>query len=418
MAQMAKQTAAMTKNSGTVLPGQSFCSWIEEVQTCIGKAVPMSRLLAVFMGYANLQVDRTVIDETGLKGYYDYSFPVSSDADADPPMKQIEDQLGLRFEPRKVPMKVYVIESAEKPSVDGAEVSAVQAAPSPSQTTPAPTAVSSPASNSALHDMRFDVAVIKPSPPVAHMLTAPHGTAENFSASMATVESMIGFAYDIPFTLGMSMDPAHFFLPHSPNLIGGPAWVTSDKYDLTAKADEATVAAWGKLPEKEQTEELRSMMQALLADRFHLTMRHETREMPVWALTVAKGGPKFGATKEPPAGLNDGEDGTKPYDSSKPYKTRWKLDRGLLEGQDVTMDNFEDMLWGQREIESRKIMDQTGLTGRYDLTLKWASVDDAREPDGPSLFTAIQEQLGLKLESTKAPVDVLVIDHIERPSEN
>jgi len=266
--------------------------------------------------------------------------------------------------------------------------------------------------------MRFDVAVIKPSPPVAHMLTAPHGTAENFSASMATVESMIGFAYDIPFTLGMSMDPAHFFLPHSPNLIGGPAWVTSDKYDLTAKADEATVAAWGKLPEKEQTEELRSMMQALLADRFHLTMRHETREMPVWALTVAKGGPKFGATKEPPAGLNDGEDGTKPYDSSKPYKTRWKLDRGLLEGQDVTMDNFEDMLWGQREIESRKIMDQTGLTGRYDLTLKWASVDDAREPDGPSLFTAIQEQLGLKLESTKAPVDVLVIDHIERPSEN
>jgi uncharacterized protein (TIGR03435 family) len=76
------------------------------------------------------------------------------------------------------------------------------------------------------------------------------------------------------------------------------------------------------------------------------------------------------------------------------------------------------MLWGQREIESRKIVDQTGLKGKYDLTLRWASVDDPRESDGPSLFTAIQEQLGLKLESTKAPVNVLVIDHIERPSEN
>jgi uncharacterized protein (TIGR03435 family) len=82
------------------------------------------------------------------------------------------------------------------------------------------------------------------------------------------------------------------------------------------------------------------------------------------------------------------------------------------------MAEFDNMLWGQREIDSRKILDQTGLTGRYDLTLKWASVDDPRESDGPSLFSAIQEQLGLKLESTKGRVPVLVIDHVEKPSPN
>jgi uncharacterized protein (TIGR03435 family) len=100
------------------------CPGKEKEMTCMGKAVPMSQLIGLFAGFGNLQVGRTVIDETGLKGYYDYSFTVSSDADADPPIKQIEDQLGLRFEPRKVPRMVYVIESAEKPSLDGAEVRA------------------------------------------------------------------------------------------------------------------------------------------------------------------------------------------------------------------------------------------------------------------------------------------------------
>lgn len=98
------------------------CPVVEHARTCKGNAVQMSQLISLFTGFGNLHVDRSVIDETGLKGYYDYSFTVSTDADADPPMKEIEDQLGLRFEPRKVPRKVYVIESAEKPTVDGAEV--------------------------------------------------------------------------------------------------------------------------------------------------------------------------------------------------------------------------------------------------------------------------------------------------------
>jgi uncharacterized protein (TIGR03435 family) len=269
-----------------------------------------------------------------------------------------------------------------------------------------------------LPEMRFEVATIKPSPPNAQMLSAPHGTPEDFSARMATVESMIAFAYGVPFSLGMSVDPAHFFLPHPSNLVDGPGWVANDKYDLTAKADAATVEAWSKLHKKDQQDELKRMMRALLEERFNLTMRHETRELPVWALVVIKGGPKLGATSGPPPDLNDGSDPAKPFDPSKPYQTRWKRDRGVIKGRDVTIAEFGDMLWSQREIDSRKILDQTGLTGRYDLTLRWASVDDPRESDGPSLFTAIQEQLGLKLESTKSPMDVMVIEHIERPSAN
>ena len=266
--------------------------------------------------------------------------------------------------------------------------------------------------------LRFDVATIKPSPADARILSAPQGSPEDFNARMATVESMIAFAYGIPFSLGMSMDPAHFFLPHPESLVGGPTWVAMDKYELAAKADAATMEVWSKLPKKDQQEELRRMLRALLEERFHLVMRHETRKMPAWALVVVKGGPKFGATAGPPLDLNDGSNPAKPFDSSKPYQGRWKLDLGVIRGQDVSIDDFDQMLWSQREIESHKILDQTGLVGKYDFMLKWSSVDDPREPDGPSLFTAIQEQLGLKLETTKAPMDVLVIDHIERPSGN
>jgi bla regulator protein blaR1 len=299
---------------------------------------------------------------------------------------------------------------SETSTVDGAEA----AAPAMAQAAPAPQAIS-PVT---LSEMRFEGASIRPSPPDDNFMHAPGGTAENFSARMATVESMIGFAYNIPFMMEMSADPGRFFLPHASNLIGGPSWVSNDRYDLTAKADAETVQVWGKLPKEQQKEELRSMMRALLEDRFHLTMRHETRNMPVWALVVAKGGPKFAEAVAPPADLNDGSDPAKPYDKSKPYQTRWKQDRGLIQGRDVSIDDLGWVLWGQRELESRKILDQTGLKGKYDLTLKWASTDDPREPDGPSLFTAIQEQLGLKLEATKRPMDVLVIDHVERPSEN
>jgi uncharacterized protein (TIGR03435 family) len=260
--------------------------------------------------------------------------------------------------------------------------------------------------------VQFDVASIRLSPADAHMMYPPNGSAENFSARMTTVESMIGFAYDIPVTIGMSMDPAHFFLPHPQRLSGEPGWVFTDRYDLTAKLDGPPLEAWTRLTKDAQKAQLRLMMQALLADRFKLTMRHETRQMPVYALVVAKGGPKFAAGAVAPAAVDAGSD------AKKPYVSPWKLDRGLIAGQGRTMDGLVEMLGMQRELDSRKILDQTGLKGKYDFSLKWGSVDDPHETDGPSLFTAIQEQMGLKLQPEKTPMDVLVVDHIERPSAN
>jgi len=141
--------------------------------------------------------------------------------------------------------------------------------------------------------------------------------------------------------------------------------------------------------------------------------------MPVYALEIGKGGPKMPVSKGPPQNLNDGSDPAKPFDSSKPYVTRWSGGGyGSIRGRDVPVDGLTSRLWMLRELGGRKILDRTGLTGRYDIDLKWASVDDPNNPDGPSVFTAIQEQLGLRLDLIKAPMDVLVIDHIERPSGN
>ena len=383
----------MAENPGKPLPGSILCTG----NTCTASSVQMSHAIGQIGGSAG--ADRIVIDETGLKGYYDFVMTQPRHND-DQAMEEVEDSLGLKFEPRTVPIKTYIIESAERPSVDGAELpdTAELATPKP------------PA---------FSVATIRPSPPDARFMSPPNGGAEDFRASMATVESMIGFAYDIHTVLGMSMDPAHFYLPHAQDLVGGPDWIRSDKYDLRAKLDGPELEAWNKLPKNQQKEQLRLMMRALLADRFKLTLRQEKRELPVYALIVAKDGPKLQVSKGPPPGLNDGSDPAKPFDDTKPYVTRWGGgDHGWIKGRDGKIDDLVWQIWMQRELAGRKVLDRTGLTGRYDIDLKWASVDDPRNPDGPSLFTAIQEQLGLKLDPVKAPVDVLVIDHIERPSEN
>ena len=370
-------------------------------------AMPISNLVN---NLGNI-VGRMVIDQTGLTGTYDLTLewaPQGSDASDPRPsiFAALEEQLGLKLVPAKGPVEVIVIDHIEKPTLDGAEIQQ-------------PGALLQAQPTAAARPLAFSVATIRPSPPDARFLSPPHGGAEDFEASMATVESMIGFAYDIHTVLGMSMDPAHFYLPHAQDLVGGPDWIRSDKYDLRAKLDGPELEAWTKLPKDQQKEQLRLMMRTLLADRFKLTIRQEKRELPVYALIVAKDGPKLQVSKGPPPGLNDGSDPAKPFDDTKPYVTRWGGgEHGWIKGRDGKIDDLVWEIWMQRELAGRKVLDRTGLTGRYDIDLKWASVDDPRNPDGPSLFTAIQEQLGLKLDPVKAPVDVLVIDHIERPSEN
>jgi uncharacterized protein (TIGR03435 family) len=177
-------------------------------------------------------------------------------------------------------------------------------------------------------------------------------------------------------------------------IIGAPGWANSesDRYEVQAKIDDATFAALQKMTPEQQHEQVALMEQSLLADRFKLKVHFETREQPAYALVVAKGGAKLTPAKE----------GEHSQLSSSSTDTS---------GTAVTLDDFvrSPLL----RPEGRIVINQTGLTGAYDFTVKAEP-----GPDPPSFFTLIEEQLGLKLVPTKAPVEVIVIDHIEKPTEN
>jgi uncharacterized protein (TIGR03435 family) len=148
--------------------------------------------------------------------------------------------------------------------------------------------------------------------------------------------------------------------------------------------------------------QLRLMLQQLLADRFKLTLHHETKPLPVYALTVAKGGPKLPAK-------NDVVDHA--------MESLPRVQDGSFLFPEASMTEFATKLSLLRGMD-RPVVDQTGITGFFDIVLKGAA-DAVRNPEGgASLFTLVQEQLGLKLVTTKAPVEIVVIDHAEKPSEN
>lgn len=173
---------------------------------------------------------------------------------------------------------------------------------------------------------------------------------------------------------------------------GGPGWVSTARYDIEAKAEG-----------NPSFQERLKMLRPLLADRFQLKFHHETRQMRIYSLTVAKGGPKL---------------------RSAAARGYIRVGRGLLEGKGVTMPTLADLLGGSLD---QRVIDKTGITGGFDIKLQWTPMerevdfpdgDSPGDASGPSLFTAIREQLGLKLEPAKGPVEVLVIDHIDRPSAN
>lgn len=193
---------------------------------------------------------------------------------------------------------------------------------------------------------------------------------------------------------------------------GGPAWLDKARFDIEAKYDVA------KDPNLTR-EQRQAMLQQLLADRFKLSVHHESKEFPLYALVVTRDGPKFEETKpadlrkSPVAGVLCMHKGH---------------GRGAIEMQGCTMTQFANSLSdnGGNDL-GRRVVDQTGLNGYYTIALQWAPVD-ARSPSsadlnvpessGPSIFTAVKEQLGLGLKPIKGPLDTIVIDHAEMPTEN
>jgi uncharacterized protein (TIGR03435 family) len=231
----------------------------------------------------------------------------------------------------------------------------------------------------------FEVAVIKPSRPEARGRLYQY-PAREFRSLNTSLTDLIVFAYGV----------------HSRQIEAAPSWA-DQKYDVTAKAD-----GEGK-PSQQQW---RVMVQKLLADRFKVTLHHEKKELSVYTIVVGKNGPKLTKSEADPNGPTG------------------LLFRGLgnLPARNATMEQFASVM--QSAVMDRPVVDQTGLSGHFDFQLTWtpdetqfASLGGAPPPSDspdapPDLFTAMQEQLGLKIQVAKAPVDVLIVDRAEKPSEN
>lgn len=182
-------------------------------------------------------------------------------------------------------------------------------------------------------------------------------------------------------------------------VVGGPSWVDSANFDVEAKFAPADVGAAQKLSPEQRS----ALLQPVLIDRFHLVVHHETRQIPVFFLTVSKQGAHLEA--QTPAAKSSG--------------CRFHMPNvHTLSADNCRVGNLVDVL---RNAAGRIMLDHTGLTGVYEFSLHWTPDNtpvDSPAAGGPSIFTAVQEQLGLKLESGTAPLDVLVIDSAQRPSPN
>ena len=235
----------------------------------------------------------------------------------------------------------------------------------------------------------FDVATIKPDQ-IDSRGTQLGGTVDSLNAT-GTAIHMIEFAYKL----------------HDFQVSGGPGWVTNEAWEVTAKVDQPP-ANYGSLSNDAGDEIQRERLQAVLAQRFNLKCHFEAKQLPVYNLVLAKGGVKLRPTS---AGSKDiGSLGSDRHDGAN-----------RVYGTGISLQFITAILSGR---VGRLVIDKTGLTGIYDFTVTYATDSDAAssvsasEPSGPTIFTAVEEQLGLKLEPAKGPVPVLVIDSIIRPSEN
>jgi uncharacterized protein (TIGR03435 family) len=250
----------------------------------------------------------------------------------------------------------------------------------------------------------FTVATIKPSDPNRPTDQSSFGfnASGSFDARSLSLRQLIEFVFDMS------------YLDVDQRIVGGPRWLGSSKFDLSAKCDEETARAFGKMRPKEQLHAEQSMVQSLLADRFNLRMHHETRQLRVYALVPAEGGSKMEPAASPVLDELSGADGP---------PGNWKA-RG------ASMKALAGDISSLPEIGGKIVVDRTGLKGAFNFALRWTpdlaaggtepAPNIGAKPDAPapSLLTALQEQLGLKLEWTRAPVDVIVIDSVGPPSAN
>ena len=259
------------------------------------------------------------------------------------------------------------------------------------------------------------------------IMGGPPGDTSRWAASNVTAKMLIGTAY--------SMKPFQ--------IAGGPSWIESERFDIDAKVEDSQAQQLQKLQRQEQQAQQALMLRSLLADRFKLQVTRSTKEGTVLELVVAKGGTKLkevpappdpqAGQQAPPPGPPPPERGGGPPAPPPGAAMMMMGSNGLVTARmsAATIPMLMSLLSAQL---GQQIVDKTGLPGHYDITLQFSTqglgggmflgpammggTDSSADNGGASLFTALQEQLGLKLESTKGPVDTLTIDHIEEPTEN
>jgi bla regulator protein BlaR1 len=227
---------------------------------------------------------------------------------------------------------------------------------------------------------KFEVASVKPSTPGSPgvIYRYPGG---RFQTTWITLKTLITYAYGVS----------------EAQVLGGPAWLNTDHFDIVATPEIDAGSEQAVIDRQ-----VRVMLQGLLAERFQLELRHEAKDQPVYALTPAKSGPKL------------------VQNSGKPFLIRRGRDKVTF--QKMSLPRLAVQLSGELAAAElgRVVVDQTGLSGDFDFTLAWAPATSSgeRRETAPTLFTAVEEQLGLRLQPGRAPVPVLVVLRAEQPSAN
>jgi uncharacterized protein (TIGR03435 family) len=361
-------------------PGQpppAYCGTLRTGRNGLNSTLTATGItIADLARWLSANTGRAVIDRTGYSEKFNATMEWTPDSGAAPPgtgddsaanasgpsiFTALQEQLGLRLESTKGPVEVLVIDHVERPS-DNNHAFFRKAMWTP---------------------QTFEVASVKPTAETGGGMSINRLPGGRFTTTNASLERLIEFSYDV----------------RSHQISGGPKWLESDGFDIVAKAES----------ENPRTEDFRLMIQNLLADRFKLALHRETKELSVYTLVVGKSGAKL---------QRSAKDGTRISGGGKGRTIYQKVSMQFL------AQNLSQMV-------GRTVINGTGLKGDFDFTLEWTpgegeprkKVDGVEVPlpadaSGPSIFTALQEQLGLKLESTKGPVEILVIDRAEKPSGN
>jgi uncharacterized protein (TIGR03435 family) len=374
------------------LLGPAPCGFRVGAGTTFARGVTMAALASTLSN----QVSRVVLDRTGLLGQFDLNFewelPLAVSSDSSQPSADgasiftaLQEQLGLKLESTRGAVDVLVIDSLQRPSDDAAALA----------NSPLPQLVAQSSPHN-VDNPAFEVASIKANKSddvrIMELEVLPGG---RFTARNVPVDQLILLAFGV----------------RDFQLSGGPSWIKSERFDIDAKAD-ADLTPGTAPPQLRQ----------LLVDRFTLKVHKETREVPIYALDQARRDGKLGPALRRPvtdycaeaaARARTGQPKS-PTQPSQRIRCGMRGGQGTLTAGSIPVATFAGRL---SSLVNRVVVNRTGLDGVFDFDLSWTP-DQAAATDssGPSIFTALQEQLGLKLESTRGPVEFLVIDSVEQPT--